>query len=94
MNREQADALQSMFNGIAPVRVGVTCTVVRGRRAGQTVVVVRHMKDPYNPGALRYGGDMSLHLREARGQYGYRAQVRNSDGELFWVPGQYLEAAK
>jgi len=65
-------------------RVRVVC----GKRIGAEGTVTKHFVGAYDTRKWRYGDSMSHHLRDIEGRYGYTVQVREDNGETFFVAAE------
>lgn len=69
--------------------VGTVVRVIAGKRIGVQGRVTWHGPDQLNRAAYRYGDEMSHHMRDMRGQWGFRVRVEPDDGsEPFFIAAE------
>lgn len=91
---ESRDSLQALFDEVDIVapRVGRTVKITQGKHKGIVGVVFWHGEDRYST-AGRYGSDIQLCLRDARGRDGFRIGVRAKDGSKVFCCADYAIVA-
>lgn len=83
---ENAPILQRLFNEVAKDKpcIGRVVRVTRGKHAKKVGIVEKHIRSRFeNP--YRYGSEMSHHMIDARGRYGFAILVHPEDGTPFWT---------
>lgn len=76
-------AADPILNARRP-KVGTRVRVIEGKKLGIEGEVTWHGIDKFNRTAWRCH-DMQAHLRDVRGQWGYRVRVQLEDGESFFI---------
>lgn len=89
MNASAWDALKAIaadptINARRPI-VGTVVRVIEGPMMGLEGRVTWHGIDKFNRTAFRYCSDMQAHLRDLRGQWGYRVRVEAEGGKPLFI---------